>query len=1195
MATHPLTISKPQTHKIKMRNKFNVLLVLFAIAFSAQAQETIMFKGQPFLKYPYPLEIRNHFYSFNMDNPENGDGYDIPPYPFALKDGDYLVYFVVTESDSAENVAPRIGAKFSIKNGKQEGNCSFYHYRRIKNSDSLVVEMKGQYLNGEKQGVWTNYEYSEYGLLISTTTYNYKNGLFEGLYTNKDYRNKTITGNLVNNKKEGRWNYPGYLYNYKDGSKQGLQIDTCGALIVKYECEKNELSGDISLYNRYTGNLEFKFENIVEKSEMPFMSNRFYQCFDADPVLEYAVFNCDPLRSLQSNRDFDLTIYHNNVANKTITYYSEGFSKQNSGYIKEYDYLDIKNNPQKFVLEVKYQKSENNFVNEVRSVYFNKELVDVVGFDIDNEKASIYQHVYEENRNKQQPLLDVLLNIDRNVNYGYEYGRALPVNDYSESSIKEKHEYSLTYLERKFGKLFNGILTDSILYVDTAKILMVKKRYYFGENQVQQVAEIFPKKGKPYLYNGAVITKQKGKATALQITKNLYKSKNPRIETINKFKLSYQDVVVESDYSLKLKNGEKVNPNGVYISYSSILENGNEEYPLFEFKPKDDVLLYVDGKPFTGSLWMYDSLINGVKDSVLYKKGKSISFQNNWIKIQHYKDTSNNYISDLYYEQYPVYNAKSATYISFVNGLKDGPFYVVTEKQKDSFFVNVFGKYAQGKWMGSQLTSYDFGSISYDRSAANCLVNYINGEKEGIQKFLDNKELVKLVHSKNLGNDRNRIQDQIAEIVKGTRFNNYNSIAKGAVSGNYLGTQDICAKFDFDQNNMGDTILLYHAFWNSSKPQLKERIVLDKFGNGFLEIYNGSKEEKTYLELKYLIKDHYLSDSFVEYFQDGRIGKVGNNVRNLNIKVEKKIVRNQWSVILKLNEQFPQTIFLASYDEKSGNYYVTNSRIEYMVKKAENALIDYVHYNKGGIRIAEGQELSGEKHGQWNYYNVEGKIYCRIFYEDDENGKQSFYAYDANGKQYCSGTSESINFDAECEALVEMPGIVPGIMSEVTQSKTTVKNGDKYVWLKMYRYNKNACCEGWYNLSKHEKDSVWKYYSYNGTLKEIGTYKNDLKEGRWIEGNLTGINYLDNRCFDASDSLFIQTQMRNLEFTQSLYQEGELIKEIRNNVNLNKAQQSTEGEIRYWFLPIENPKLLLNPEESYKFYYQGNPIEYMGC
>lgn len=73
---------------------------------------------------------------------------------------------------------------------------------------------------------------------------------------------------------------------------------------------------------------------------------------------------------------------------------------------------------------------------------------------------------------------------------------------------------------------------------------------------------------------------------------------------------------------------------------------------------------------------------------------------------------------------------------------------------------------------------------------------------------------------------------------------------------------------------------------------------------------------------------------------------------------------------------------------------------------------------------------------------------------------------------------------------------------------------------------------------------IWKYYNDNGSLREVGKYKNGKKEGRWLSGDLSKIAYLGDLCIDMekpTSQKIIENLEKKLLIQETFFEKGIMI------------------------------------------------------
>ena len=109
-------------------------------------------------------------------------------------------------------------------------------------------------------------------------------------------------------------------------------------------------------------------------------------------------------------------------------------------------------------------------------------------------------------------------------------------------------------------------------------------------------------------------------------------------------------------------------------------------------------------------------------------------------------------------------------------------------------------------------------------------------------------------------------------------------------------------------------------------------------------------------------------------------------------------------------------------------------------------------------------------------------------------------------------------------------------------------------------------------MNKGMRDSVWFFFTPGNTLTEAGKYRNGLKHGRWLSGDLEGVNYLDNQCFDAAESWRMDALANELDFTEEVYDKGVQLRREQHNIRLDGR---SEDIVRFRNFPKAGKKLSL--------------------
>ncbi len=193
------------------------------------------------------------------------------------------------------------------------------------------------------------------------------------------------------------------------------------------------------------------------------------------------------------------------------------------------------------------------------------------------------------------------------------------------------------------------------------------------------------------------------------------------------------------------------------------------------------------------------------------------------------------------------------------------------------------------------------------------------------------------------------------------------------------------------------------------------------------------------------------------------------------------------------------------------------------------------------------------KMGVWKYYDIEGNVAKKIIYDDTRYGSQVltitknnvlsgqalYEEYYPSGKLKYSGIVISETAITECES--DLPEIDYDLVVKDYLSPEgiyIVKNGTGLLKI----IHSNGLLRYEIKVVNGNKDGWFKEYNKAEQLCRVGKYVLGNKVGRWLEGDLEGINYLDERCFE------------------SMEEEKEYIEENQNIIEIKETVYNTKGD-----------------------------------
>lgn len=209
------------------------------------------------------------------------------------------------------------------------------------------------------------------------------------------------------------------------------------------------------------------------------------------------------------------------------------------------------------------------------------------------------------------------------------------------------------------------------------------------------------------------------------------------------------------------------------------------------------------------------------------------------------------------------------------------------------------------------------------------------------------------------------------------------------------------------------------------------------------------------------------------------------------------------------------------------------------------------HYSKTTNHLLEKGSNCMEVHNNcWHeYYNPNGKLYRKYnFYEYvNDDLPSSFITYHGNVTAYYSNGNKMFEgFLLNKESFVDCESNRKYNAEDIFYTQFFDSNGiaEKPIGRSVFKEHYSdgrLICEG--HLLNGKKDSLWRYYKPDGKLYSIGFYENGLKVGRWLSGDLSGINLPDGLCFYSKEKYdeWMELNSKRLNITERIYEKGILV------------------------------------------------------
>jgi len=201
----------------------------------------------------------------------------------------------------------------------------------------------------------------------------------------------------------------------------------------------------------------------------------------------------------------------------------------------------------------------------------------------------------------------------------------------------------------------------------------------------------------------------------------------------------------------------------------------------------------------------------------------------------------------------------------------------------------------------------------------------------------------------------------------------------------------------------------------------------------------------------------------------------------------------------------------------------------------------------------------------WKFWDPSGNLIRQIDYGKltlpnllDSLGKDSiktigkFTEWYGSGKVKTEGyvMDEKSEYNCQLENYVYTQDIYYTNFWSYT-GEQLVKDGNGY----LLTYHNNGKVQAMTTIRKGLKDGIYKEWDPDGHLTKLGRYKNGLRTGRWLEGDLEGIAFVDGQCFSSPEEFenAVHASKVYISITETYYIRGEVVKTNTYSTNDNGA------------------------------------------
>lgn len=1065
------------------------LLILFLVPLSnnALAQKhtprIVEFEGKKYNLFPIRHNARKPWYSRRV----NYEVQDIPITPFKLPDGEYLIYYkkIPYRYTRKKNIPQfkhkdtvKVYATFHLKNNKREGSATWYTYKKQK------VEQRGQYVNDLNEGEWVKYNgkrktISPYvggyihgavkgfhkGELSFTT--NYKNGIQNGMYV--DYYKGKISEEGVYDNGSLKWRK---TY-FKKGQLQG-----------EYSYFPDS-SKKLNTFSRYYKNGQIKYSFKYKRTNNDSIKPDIYTSIISDLI--YVV-------SSKKKYYGKVNYFHKNGTIKLAMDFDNGFTKPIIMYNDKGEEIqrvekDLQINDSqflvRFVRDVKVRKRYKDYAYDpvLVSNKGNLKKVEI--------KKYHFEYVYFRSRS-----LD-------------HYRGYIPIKTPFKGRYKQSSKLLLTAILNDKG--------DTLLWDAKSEFIN-----YCYPNEL----------GFKLAYRNT-LAKSKFRKDRYFLLKSPYVA----YKHINiKKKLVIQDF----NYSIEFKDGDTLlNFNETYlcedphlnvkfkstISYFPEHFTKNTYFPIFKHPAVQSYLhempetykgeLSFMGRPFDDKLKLKLRRYGRIKNH-FYKlklRKKKIGKRYRHVGGPKYDTT---YIL----KQYNHNNGYGSPYsnsnfnLTWENGHLTSLSY---------YWSNKSAYYYSSKMSGTQKFGYN-SRIYYSKGKAhgvskgnNEFKEYFNGVLNGEHiKFDRNNQIMTRTYYVN-----DTLHGKFERFYQPYVYKEKYSLNMGLPHGEYISFKGVMQhhnpkiKAKFFNGFLVDTALIYF----DREDLLKATVVFDL------------KDSVPYQKLDFIPNTYnrrsyrlppwgYYKRNSYRYFQYNRYGRYNGSSSN--------------SDYIVADEKYHIARFDFNINGEMGSHNAMQRR--FLFDFDPQLTGNYTYYNKNGLVARQGRVEDGKRVGKWQVWDPNGTLIKEIQYDTGSyihpktKERIKYYAklksWYPNGNRLLEGLVTSFDRYYRCdqEMNVKLENLYYNKYYDSTGALVLTEGTGP---VKEFHMNGEKRLEG--KLENGKKIGLWRYFDENGNLNKVGTYVNDLEDGRWLSGDLAGIHFVDNMCY--SDVTVFQAWLEEQKVT----------------------------------------------------------------
>jgi len=505
---------------------------------------------------------------------------------------------------------------------------------------------------------------------------------------------------------------------------------------------------------------------------------------------------------------------------------------------------------------------------------------------------------------------------------------------------------------------------------------------------------------------------------------------------------------------------------------------------------------------------------------------------------------------------------------------------IFRSSEEDIFFeepeklVHYYYNFEKGRLHGNQQASTINDKLIYN-------LNFVNGASHSSQNYFDplnygsQNILIRRFYDSGL------LHGYLTSVDKYNKPAFIANYTKGKLDGNYVKFDPDGDRYDNPMPNVeanfhndtlyGNVIIYKYGEELERIPFVHGKVTGWYFKNNIRKIdakFSDSIHDfepylKVYRELKVKFKDGRVVDTMLGYFDNGNVKYTAIADKDWGNESLSQVFLDDFPVIFKsvspfndslLEEELDYSVeFFKDYSSPEIISFspgelnaVSQSGIDFDPLN-EKVKARFTFYYKNGVKSQEGSMVNNVKYRIWKYYGESGTLMKEIEYKpgvDSASGVKVWYkgkitGYYPSGKKMSEGLITDQNLSYQCSQEIQVAYEEVYYTSFLNETgKELLKNNSGPVT--DYHLNGNKHFSG--SVTYGERTGFWKFYDPAGHLTGIGEYADGRKHGKWLTGDLGGLNFIDNACsVNEALSLIKERQARDIDVTETIFDMGIII------------------------------------------------------